>query len=213
MIKNYILKNLILFSVIFVSPIYAQTQEVSIEYLDEDRQEDVWTVSVNLHENVPQSVIASVNGKITHGDRFRIRIPIEKAEHCDYGNSFTTFYTTVGNDNLTKLENKIIPAVFKKENINVEILYSFKFLSGHMVFINMGWNDLDSIKNIFQNENKVSLELTDNQDLKTVDYFDVTKNSFSLSGLNEALDRARIECLKIVQNNSMLDTGIIETSN
>ena len=77
----------------------------------------------------------------------------------------------------------------------------------------MGWNDLESIKVFFQNKKEVSLELKDSEDLKMQDYFDVTKNSFSLNRLNEALDRARGECLRIVQKNSMLDTGIIETSN
>jgi glutamine cyclotransferase len=77
----------------------------------------------------------------------------------------------------------------------------------------MGWNDLKSIKAFFQNKKEASLELKDSKDLKTQDHFDVTKNTFSLNRLNEALDRARGECLRIVQKNSMLDTGIIETSN
>lgn len=213
MIKNYILRTFIYLLVIFNSSIYAQTKEVSEDYIGEDYVEDVWTVGVYLHDNLPVSVIASVNGKITHGDRLRIVIPIDEAKYCDYGNSVTTFYSIAKNHDPSKVEEKIIPAALNKININVEALYSFKFLSGYSIFIDMGWNDLESIKVFFQNKKEVSLELKDSEDLKMQDYFDVTKNIFSLNRLNEALDRARGECLRIVQKNGMLDTGIIETSN
>ena len=203
MVRQFILKVLIFFTASFTCPIYAETIEVSEGYIEEDYIEDVWTVNVNVNESLPTGVIASVNGKINHGDRLRIRIPIDEAKYCDYGNSITTFYSIAKNHDPSKLEEKIIPAALNKININVEALYSFKFLSGYSIFINMGWNDLKSIKTFFQNKKEASLELKDSEDLKTQDHFDVTKNTFSLNGLNEALDRARGECLRIVNKKEM----------
>ena len=148
--------------------IQAQTKD---ELVDEDRIENVWTVSYYSFENYDDKqtyVVASVNGKISHGDRFSIMIPTQKAEYCDYGKSMTTFYTTAGNKNINKLQNKIIPAVFKNENINIEIENTSKFLMGDRVFINMGINSLNNIKNFFQNKNLVSLQLLDEQDLQSL---------------------------------------------
>ena len=152
--------------------IQAQTKD---ELVDEVRIENVWTVSYYSFENYDDKqtyVVASVNGKISHGDRFSIMIPTQKAEYCDYGKSMTTFYTTAGNKNINKLQNKIIPAVFKNENINIEIENTSKFLMGDRVFINMGINSLNDIKNFFQNKNLVSLQLLDEQDFNVIDYFD-----------------------------------------
>ena len=131
MVRQFILKVLIFFTASFTCPIYAETIEVSEGYIEEDYIEDVWTVNVNVNESLPTGVIASVNGKITHGDRLRIRIPIDEAKYCDYGNSITTFYSIAKNHDPSKLEEKIIPAALNKININVEALYSFKFLSGY----------------------------------------------------------------------------------
>ena len=185
--------------------IQAQTKD---ELVDEDRIENIWTVSYYSFENYDDKqtyVVASVNGKISHGDRFSIMIPTQKAEYCDYGKSMTTFYTTAGNKNIKKLHNKIIPAVFKNENINIEIENTSKFLLGDRVFISMGVNTLSNIKNFFQNKNLVSLQLLDEQDFNVIDYFDIKENSFSLNGLDKALDRARNECLSIVNKNHNID--------
>ena len=185
--------------------IQAQTKN---ELVDEDRIENVWTVSYYSFENYDDKqtyVGASVNGKISHGDRFSIMIPTQKAEYCDYGKSMTTFYTTAGNKNINKLQNKIIPAVFKDENINIEIENTSKFLIGDRVFISMGVNTLSNIKNFFNNKNLVSLQLADKQDFKVSDYFDIKENSFSLNGLNQALSRARNACLNIVKENDNIN--------
>ena len=193
--------------------IQAQTKD---ELVDEDRIENIWTVSYYSFENYDDKqtyVVASVNGKISHGDRFSIMIPTQKAEYCDYGKSMTTFYTTAGNKNINKLQNKIIPAVFKNENIKIEIENTSKFLMGDRVFISMGVNTLSNIKNFFQNKNLVSLQLADEEDFKVIDYFDIKKNSFSLNGMDEALDRARNECLSIVNENNYIDKSLNAVKN
>jgi hypothetical protein len=176
------------------------SQVIADDYLQEEYIEDKWTVSVVISESNPTSVIASVNGKITYGDRFRVRIPIKDLESCNVGNSLTRFYTTVKNEKVSKISNMTIPAVFKDQNIYVNALFSSKFLLGHSVMIDMGWNYLDGIESFFQNTTEVSLKLLSDDNIKTDEYFDIPENKFSLNGLEDALERAKKECSRIVKN-------------
>jgi hypothetical protein len=197
MIKKYILRAFVILAFFFTSPLYAEN------FLDEERVDDTWTVSVVEIESTPTFVLASVNGKITHGDRFFIRVPINNAEGCSYGSSGTTFYTISETHDVTKLSKKIIPAYFNKENIYVESIYSRKFLNGHRTIFNMGSHKLEGLKTLFYNQKEVSLELLDDEDMTIKNYFDITKNSFSLNGIDAALDRAKNECLKIINLNKI----------
>ena len=171
-------------------------------YLEEEYIEDKWIVSVFQHEGKDTSdwsIGASVNGKITHGDRLHIRILLKDINSCNYGNTFTSFYTVKDNKNFNSLSKEVIPAFFKNENIKVEILFASKFLRGHSVFIDLGWNRLDGIKQYFLNEKEITLKLLDSDDFKVDNYFDINENSYSLVGLNTALDRAKNECVRIVK--------------
>ena len=169
-------------------------------YLDEEYQEDKWTVSVLQYDGKDSSdwsVTASVNGKITHGDRFRVTISPKNIEQCNVGNSITTFYTTKNNKNISDL-SRVIPALFKDIKIGVQILFAVDFLEGHSVWIDLSWNELNNIKEFFKDEEDVSLKLLDSETVKIDDYFDIIENKFSLIGLNDALDRAKNECIRIV---------------
>jgi hypothetical protein len=212
MFKNLILKKVMLLIFIFFSTAHAELPTNQESYLNEALVEDVWTVRVNIFENLPESVIANVNGKITHGDKLSIRVPIEELEYCDYGNIFTTFYTTAKNPKLNELDNKIISAVFKDEKVNLKIITSVKAMLGDVVFIDMGWNNIESIKSYFQNREQVSIELKSGDGINAFDYFDILKNTFVLNGLNEALDRAKNECLKIVKQKESSELGLKKTN-
>ena len=96
--------------------------------------------------------------------------------------------------------NDIIPANFKGEVINIKLLFANRFLSGYSVTIDMGWNHLDSIKEYFQGLKKVDLKLLDSGTIKIKEYFDINENTFSLNALNEALERAKKECIKIIKH-------------
>ena len=56
-----------------------------------------------------------------------------------------------------------------------------------------------NIKDFFKDHKEVSLALLDSETIKVDDYFDIKENRFSLIGLNEALDKAESECIKIVE--------------
>jgi len=170
-------------------------------YLEEEQIDDIWSIQVFTYDKIDSKewdIIVQVNGTITHADSLRIRIPLLDVDLCNFGNTFTTFYTTADNANLHKITGKILKAKFNSEIINVETLYAIDFLLGYMVFIDMGWNNLDEIKQFFENESEIELILIDGNQIRISDYFDIPKNSFSLEGLNDALDRAREECIRIV---------------
>ena len=170
-------------------------------YLDEEYQIDKWVVNVLQHEGKDTSkwsIIASVNGKITNGDRFRIRILPTSIERCSVGNSITTFYTTKNNENIYNLSG-VIHANFKDIKTGMQILFAKEFLMGHTVWMDLSWNKLKNIKDFFKDHKEVSLALLDSETIKVDDYFDIKENRFSLIGLNEALDRAESECRKIVE--------------
>ena len=115
--KNIII--LLVSSILFSFPNLVCSQS----YLDEEEVEDTWTVSVERYGDSISDwvVVASVNGKVTHGDRLRVRIPIKTIERCSIGNTMTTFYTTnIDNEAEDQfLEGVMIPA--KLNNIDIYV--------------------------------------------------------------------------------------------
>jgi len=181
-------------------------------YLDEEEIEDTWTVSVEKDGDSISDwvVVASVNGKVTHGDRLRVRIPIKTTERCSIGNTMTTFYTT-NIDNETEdqfLESVMIPATLNDEAIYVNLLFAIRFFDDHLVYIDISYNPLEYLKDHFKGQKDVNLILKDRINQKGItlinsDYFDVSQNNFSLNGFNAALDRARNECERLIKENSI----------
>ena len=171
------------------------------EILDEELIDNLWTVRVETKDKVDTSkweVHLSVNGQITHGDRLIIRIQAKDSETCNIGNTYTTFYTITDNKNILNLKRKVFPAKFLDQNIYIEMLFAFEFLTGYRAYFDLGWNNLDNIKNFFRNHEQVNLLLLDSNDINISEYFDINENIFSLKGLNQAIDKAKDECIKIV---------------
>ena len=108
---------------------------VAQDTLNEEEIEDVWTVNVEKYGEVIDDwvIVASVNGKVTHGDRFRIRIPLGDLEGCTMGNTTTTFYTTNIDSQEKKefIKNKILLKFFKEKNLLISLgrLSFFKWFS------------------------------------------------------------------------------------
>ena len=179
---------------------------LSQEYLDEKEIEDVWTVHVSRYGKSMNdwSVIASVNGKITYGDRLRIRIPLSTVERCSVGNMITTFYTTNidTEEKVSFIRNKILPAELNGKEMYVKVLFALPFMKVHLAYIDMSWNKLENIKEYFDGVEEISLLLKDRNSVDGItilnsDYFDIPSNSYSTRGLNSALDRAQAECERL----------------
>ena len=180
---------------------------LSADYLSEKEIEDVWTVHVSENGKSMNdwSVIASVNGKITYGDRLRIRIPLSTVESCSIGNTITTFYTTNidTEEKVSFIRNKILPAELNGKDMYVKVLFALPFMKVHLAYIDMSWNKLENIKEYFDGVEEISLVLKDRNSVDGItilnsDYFDIPTNSYSTKGLNTALDRAQAECERLV---------------
>ena len=215
MIKKYIFKNFIIISFIFSGSVFAGTK-----YLSEEHKEDQWTVDVLVIDDKPVDVIASVNGTITHGDRLRIKIPIGDESWCDFGQLFTTFYTTINNPSINELKDKTILGTVKykevnpiTEKINLKVVFSKKAMLGDLVFLDMGTYDIDFLKRLLKKSEHLTIELHYGSEFKVSDYFDIPKNTFVMDGVNNALDRAKAECLKIVKDNHRMKSDTKKVNN
>ena len=176
-------------------------------YLDEEEIEDTWTVSVERYgDRSDWVVVASVNGKVTHGDRLRVRIPIKTVERCSIGNTMTTFYTTNIDNEVEDqfLESVMIPATLNNDDIYVDLLFAIRFFDDHLIYVDISYNPLEYLKDYFKEQKEVNFILKDRINQKGItlinsDYFDVSQNNFSLNGFNTALDRARNECERLIK--------------
>ena len=185
------IRNLLILSLFLTFNTTAETLFEEYELLD--TPDDIWTVHVDRYDDNDTETWARVNGKVMHGDKLRIRV---LPDQCGVGNTITTFYTVQNNPEIEQQQGKVITATFKGIDIKVKILLVLdnpEFI-GHMVYMDLGWLELEDIKTFFDGHDEVSLELKDDDDFKASDYFDITKNTWSLNRLNEALDLAEMKC-------------------
>ena len=185
-------KLILIASLLVASNSYAETLFQEYELLDEP--DDTWTVHVDSYGDNDAETWVTVNGKIMHGDKLRIRI---LSDRCGVGNTVTTFLTINNHPEMVQQEGKVISATFKGIDIKIRILFALEMpevVTGHFVYMDLGWNELKEFKTFFAGYDEVSLELIDDDDFKASDYFDITKNTWSLNRLNEALDLAEKKC-------------------
>ncbi|MFC1826468.1 hypothetical protein ACFLZQ_00850 [Thermodesulfobacteriota bacterium] len=60
-----------------------------------------WVIDVEV-----AAILASVNGKVTHSDKMRFRVP---KGSCDTVQQYFTFYTTTGNVYMNQLKGALVP--------------------------------------------------------------------------------------------------------
>ena len=160
------------------------------EFVEEERVDDKWVVDT-ITEN---SVHASVNGQVIHGDRFRVRLV---KGHCDKGNLLTSVYFHSKKPDIEPLKGRFVPTRFIGGKVIVKVLYVFPFLMGHRAVVDMGWMSIDNLKDIFSSVNPLVIEFVDSEEIKITDYFDIPHNSWSTHGARAALDRAVAICKKL----------------
>ena len=160
------------------------------ELIAEKSIDDEWVVNI-ITEN---SVHATVNGRITHGDGLHVRLV---KGHCEKGNLLTFVYTYMDHPEIKKLGGNLVSTKFMGSKINVKGLYTSKFLMGHRATIDMGWAGVDELKKVLIKENPINIEYFDSSEIKITDYFDITQNSWSNNGVSDALDRAVDMCKQL----------------
>ena len=185
------IRNLLILSLFLTFNTTAETLFEEYELLD--TPDDTWTVHVERYDDNDTRTWASVNGKIMHGDKLSIRV---LPDRCNVGNTITTFFTVQNHPEMVQQEGKVISATFKGIDIKVKILFALDnpAFIGHMVYMDLGWNEFKDIKTFFDGHDEVSLELKDDDDFKASDYIDIPKNTWSLNRLDEALDLAEMKC-------------------
>ena len=160
------------------------------ELIAEKSVDDKWVVNI-ITEN---SVHATVNGQVTHGDGLHVRLV---KGHCERGNLLTFVYTYIKNPEIKKLGGNYVTTKFMGDEVIMKILYTSPFLMGHRATIDIGWASLDELKKILSKENPISVVYVDSSEIKITDYFDITQNSWSNDGVSDAIDRAVDMCKQL----------------
>ena len=179
-------RNFLIFSLLWVT--WSSTSFG--ELIPEKSIDDEWVVNI-ITEN---SIHATVNGQITHGDELHVRLV---SGQCEKGNLLTFVYTYINHPEIKKLEGNLVTTKFMGDEINVKILYTAKFLMGHRATIDMGWASVDELKKILSKENPINIKYVDSSEIKISDYFDIAQNSWSNNGVSNALDRAVDMCKQL----------------
>ena len=160
------------------------------ELIAEESIDNQWSVDI-ITEN---SVHATVNGQVTHGDRLHVRMV---KDHCDKGNLITFVYTYSNHPEIEQLSDQYVTTNFMGNEVIVNVLFASPFLMGHRATVDIGWADIKELKGILSQENPIMMEYKDSSEIKITDYFDITENSWSNDGISEALDRAMDMCKKL----------------
>ena len=159
-------------------------------FAEEKWQDEVWVVDAISEE----SVIASINGQTTHGDRLRVRFI---KDNCDVGNLITTVYTTSDNPNLKNFEDIDVNANFMGFDIVANVLFTQPFLIGHISWVDLGWIKKDILQKDFSENKNIRLSFVNSNEIKILDYFDISINSWGNKGVVGAIERASIICNSI----------------
>ena len=145
-------------------------------------------------------ISVSTNGKITHGDRYRLLINTKG--DCRKVEETFTIYTTANHPKINKIKNKKIAIEYNNQNKLGNILTSSKFLMGHSVFVSNGLIDIDKHIASLNKKDELNIQIIgviDNIKKKTgwkaEEMFDIEFNSWNLKGLSEALKKGQQLCL------------------
>ena len=182
-LRDYSLMSLLrIFSFVLLMGLTVSSQS-SAELVAEESVDEKWVVNY-ITEN---SVHATVNGQVTHGDGLHVRLV---KGHCDKGNLLTFVYTYSNHPEIEQLKGSYVTTKFNGGEVIVKVVYASKFLMGHRATIDMGWGGIDELKEILSGENPLVIEYVDSDEVKITDYFDIAQNSWSNDGVSDALDRA-----------------------
>jgi hypothetical protein len=187
--ENNFMSLLRVFTFILLIGLTVSSQS-SAELVAEESVDEKWVVNY-ITEN---SVHATVNGQVTHGDGLHVRLV---KGHCDKGNLLTFVYTYSNHPKIEQLKGSYVTTKFNGGEVIVKVVYASKFLMGHRATIDMGWGGIDELKDILSRDNPLVIEYVDSDEVKITDYFDIPQNSWSNDGVSDALDRAAEMCRKL----------------
>ena len=161
-------------------------------------QADDYEWSIDDYDNM---VVASVPGKIIHGDK--LRFVLTKGD-CNYVNVLFSFLTFNLPKKINDLEGKRIPIKINEEEVlaAADVVLIYPTLDNRAHFVMLTTPKVYELNNFSEgimasyNANKnYSIELMDDEKFEFTKYFDVSVNEWDLEKYPEKINEAREQCL------------------
>jgi hypothetical protein len=158
------------------------------------------------------SINVTIDGTIQKGDQLKFFISVGSGGECNSVEHLFTFYTMIKHPNILQIQGKKIgfESMGKLRVSDIRFVFSTDhlMLPGHVVMISSGLYDLDKhIDFLRKHKNHdVKLKFVFNdfekkEGWKASDYFDILENSWSLNGVDVALNKAKQICLRLEKEN------------
>jgi len=173
-------------------------------------QADDYEWSIDDYDNM---VVASVPGKIIHGDK--LRFVLTKGD-CNYVNVLFSFLTFNLPKKINDLEGKRIPIKINEEEVlaAADVVLIYPTLDNRAHFVMLTTPKVYELNNFSEgimasyNANKnYSIELMDDEKFEFTKYFDVSVNEWDLEKYPEKINQAREKCLEDVISDIKLSSN------
>ena len=173
-------------------------------------QADDYEWSIDDYDNM---VVASVPGKIIHGDK--LRFVLTKGD-CNYVNVLFTFLTFNLPKKINDLEGKRIPIKINEEEVlaaaDVVLIYPTLDNRAHFIMLTAPQvyelnNFSEGIMASYNAHKNYSIELMDDEKIEFTKYFDVLVNEWDLEKYPEKINQAREKCLEYVISDIKLSSN------
>jgi len=174
-----------------------------------DTNSEKWKVETSSKLD---SIDVSIDGTVQKGDQLRFWISVGSGGECNSVEHLFTFYTMTKHPNILQIQGKKIALESMGKliiaDIKVVLSTDHLMLPGHMVMMSSGLYNLDKhIDFLRKHKNHdVKLKFVFNnfekkEGWKASDYFDILENSWSLNGVDVALNKAKQICLRLEKEN------------
>jgi len=171
---------------------------------------DKWSDGWKVHTS-EDMVVVSTNGNFVHGDRFRVLLQPKSKKACNIASQYTSFMSAV--DDIDKkfdsLPSKyIVSKINNKEESLMKIETTFDaFGKSKIAWFDFSTNKIEDFLDYHSGNEEIGIELLAfydfvNKKILSIDiseYFDVTKNSWSLDGIETAIYKGKSDCLMLVK--------------
>jgi hypothetical protein len=164
-------------------------------------QADDYEWSIDDYDNM---VVASVPGKIIHGDK--LRFVLTKGD-CNYVNVLFSFLTFNLPKKINDLKDKRIPIKINEEEVlaaaDVVLIYPTLDNRAHFIMLTAPQvyelnHFSEGIMASYNAHKNYSIELMDDEKIEFTKYFDVLVNEWDLEKYPEKINQAREKCLENV---------------
>jgi hypothetical protein len=162
------------------------------------------------------SINVTIDGTVQKGDQLKFFISVGSGGECNSVEHLFTFYTMIKHPNILQIQGKKIgfKSMGKLIISNITLVYSTDhlMLPGHMVMISSGLYDLDKHIDFLRKHKNHDVKLEyifsdfeKKMGWKVSDYFDILENSWSLNGVDVALNKAKQICLRLEETKLSLN--------